>query len=197
MMYFISRLLFYFQKKYLIIKTQLFHIWCINQMKSHGNNIKIHPSSSILCLNKISIGSNFNTGAMLRLRAYEEFDNPKYSPSISIGNNFYAGDNCAIMAVGNIIIRDNVTLASRVTIIDHSHGIGDYSDINIPVMKRKLGIKGPIIIEDNVWICEGAIVLSGVNIGKNSIIGANAVVTHDIPANCIAAGIPAKIIKKI
>lgn len=64
-------------------------------------------------------------------------------------------------------------------------------------MLRKLGVKGDIIIEDNVWLCEGVVVLSGVRIGKNSIIGANAVVTKDIPANCIAVGIPAKVIKTI
>lgn len=61
-------------------------------------------------------------------------------------------------------------------------------------MKRRLGCKGPIIIEDNVWLCEGVVVLSGVRIGKSSIIGANSVVTHDIPPYSIAVGIPAKVI---
>ncbi len=101
------------------------------------------------------------------------------------------------MAVGKVIIGDNVTLASMVTIIDHSHGKGDYSDIDIPVMKRTLGVKGDIIIEDNVWLAEGVVVLANVRIGKNAIIGANSVVTRDIPANSVAVGIPAKVIKTI
>lgn len=196
-MYFVSRLLFFILRKIERIKSVLFNIYISKQLCSVGNKISIHFSASLLGLNKISIGDNCRIGNNMRLRAYCEYENYKYNPSIKIGNNFYAGVDCSIAAVGNILIGNNVTLASRVTIIDHSHGLGDYSDIEIPVMRRELGIKGDIIIEDNVWICEGAIILSNVRIGKNSIIGANAVVTRDIPDNSIVGGIPAKIIKKI
>lgn len=197
MMFFLSRVIFFILRQYEKMKTSLFCIWCIGQMKSHGKNIRMHPSSSVLSLHRISVGNNFNTGPMLRLRAYEEYENQRYEASIRIGDNFYAGNDCAITAVGHIRIGRNVTLASRVTIIDHSHGIGDYSDIEEPVMSRRLGVKGPIIIEDNVWLCEGVVVLSNVKIGRNSIIGANSVVTHDIPPYSIAVGIPAKVIKTI
>jgi len=64
-------------------------------------------------------------------------------------------------------------------------------------MKRELTTKGPIIIEDNVWICEGAIILGGVLVGKNAIIAANSVVTKDVPPNCIVGGIPAQIIRTL
>ena len=101
------------------------------------------------------------------------------------------------MIVGKLVIGNNVTLASRVTIIDHAHGKADYSDIEIPVMKRELSTKGPIIIEDNVWICEGAVVLSGIIIGKNAIVAANAVVTKNVPANSIVGGVPARVVKII
>lgn len=196
-MFFISRIFFFLQRKLRKIRTILFCVYCQKELKSCGINFKIHYTSSVLSLNCISIGHNFNTGARLRLRAYNEYENQQYHPMIQIGNNFYAGVDCAITAVGNIYIGDNVTLASRVTVIDHSHGKNDYSDIEIPVMKRFLGVKGDIIIEDNVWLCEGVIVLSNVRIGKNSIIGANSVVTKDIPENSIACGIPAKVIKYI
>ena len=194
MIFFFSRVFFFIQKKYTKIKSNLFCVWCAKQMKSCGKNFRIHTTSSVLSLNRISVGDNFSTGPLLRLRAYDVFENEVYNPLISIGNDFYAGQDCSVMAVGTITIGNNVTLASRVTIIDHSHGKGDYSDIDIPVMKRRLGCKGPIIIEDNVWLCEGGVVLSGVRIGKSSIIGANSVVTHDIPPYSIAVGIPAKVI---
>lgn len=197
MMFFLSRIFFFILRKYERLKANLFCVWCAGQMKSHGKNIRMHSSSSVLSLHRISVGSNFNTGPMLRLRAYEEYGNQKYDSLILVGDNFYAGDDCAVMAVGHIKIGNNVTLASRVTIIDHSHGIGDYSDIEEPVMSRRLGVKGPIIIEDNVWLCEGVVVLSNVKIGRNSIIGANSVVTHDIPPYSIAVGIPARVIKTI
>ena len=196
-MYFFSRLVFFIIRKYNKILSSLFIIYISRNLLSAGKNINIHYSMEYLNLNRIYIGDNCQIANRMRLRAHLDYEGKKYTPSIKIGNNFYAGVDCYISAVGNITIGNNVTLASRVTIIDHSHGKGDYSDIEIPTLKRDLGVKGNIIIEDNVWICEGAIILSGVRIGNNSIIGANSVVTKDIPANCVAGGIPAKIIKQI
>lgn len=196
-MFFISRILFFIQRKLEKIYSTLFCVYCQRQLKSCGIKFRIHYTSSILSLNCISVGDNFNTGPRLRLRAYNEYENQQYHPTIQIGNDFYAGVDCAITAVGNIYIGHNVTFASRVTVIDHSHGRNDYSDIDLPVMKRFLGVKGDIIIEDNVWLCEGVIVLSNVRIGKNSIIGANSVVTKNIPENSIACGIPAKVVKNL
>jgi serine acetyltransferase len=60
-----------------------------------------------------------------------------------------------------------------------------------------IGKTAPIKIEDNVWIGDSVIVCKGVTIGENSIIGAGAVVVDDIPANCVAAGNPAKVVKKL
>lgn len=84
----------------------------------------------------------------------------KLFPEIVIGNNFYAGTESCITAIGHITLGNNVTLASRVTIIDHLHGRTDYSDVEIPVMQRELSSKGEILIEDNVLIGEGAIILA-------------------------------------
>ncbi|MNY78908.1 Galactoside O-acetyltransferase [compost metagenome] len=67
----------------------------------------------------------------------------------------------------------------------------------MPPAKRRLYSKGPVIIEDNVWLGEGVVVLPGVTIGENSIVGANAVVTKSIPKNCVAGGNPARIIREI
>jgi len=193
----IVRIVILLRKKYIKLMDKIFQIHCCHSLKSCGNNFYISYDSTVMGLNHIMIGDNFNAHARLKLRAFDSYEGQEYSPSVKIGNNFYAGTDCHIGTIGCITIGNNVTLASKVCIIDHSHGIGDYSDINIPVLKRRLGKKGSISIEDNVWICEGAIILSGVKIGQNSIIGANAVVTHNIPANSIAAGIPAKVIKKL
>ena len=63
--------------------------------------------------------------------------------------------------------------------------------------KRKFTHAAPIIIGRNVWIGSNATILQGVSIGDNSVVGAGAVVTKDVPANTVVGGIPAKIIKKI
>ena len=104
---------------------------------------------------------------------------------------------CHIGAINQIIIGDNVLIGSNVLITDHSHGINDDEDIDIAPSKRKLYSKGPVIIEDNVWIGENVSILPNVRIGKNSIIGANSVVLKDVPAYSIVAGNPAKVIKCI
>ena len=90
---------------------------------------------------------------------------------------------------------NNILTGRYVYISDNSHGKSNKEELDIPPIKRKLYVKGPVIIEDNVWIGERVCILSGVHIGKGAIIAANAVVTHDVPAGCIVGGVPAKIIK--
>jgi acetyltransferase-like isoleucine patch superfamily enzyme len=65
----------------------------------------------------------------------------------------------------------------------------------VPGIKRH--ITAPIVVEDSVWIASGAIITPGVTIGKNSIVGANAVVTSDVPANSIVCGVPARVTRYI
>jgi acetyltransferase-like isoleucine patch superfamily enzyme len=167
------------------------------ELNSIGKSPIIKYPINAIGLSAIRIGNNVNLQKDFKLRAYEVYNSIKYCPSITIGDNFYSGTNSCISAIGEIFIGNNVTIASRVTIIDHSHGELNYKDIETPVMQRKLVNKGPISIEDNVWIGENVVVVAGVTIGKNSVIGANSVVTKDIPEYTIAAGVPAKVIKII
>jgi acetyltransferase-like isoleucine patch superfamily enzyme len=90
-----------------------------------------------------------------------------------------------------------VLLASKVFITDHYHGGIDSESIKIPPSTRIVQSKGPVIIEDNVWIGQGVAIMPDVTIGKNSIIGANAVVTKSFPPNSIIGGVPARLIKTI
>ncbi|MDA3884308.1 MAG: acyltransferase [Candidatus Delongbacteria bacterium] len=106
------------------------------------------------------------------------------------------GDNSGfsgtvIAAAGSIRIGDDVLCGANTTITDYDwHGI-DPDKRNFPPDPK------PIIIEDNVWLGLNCVVLKGVTIGKNSVIGADSVVTKDIPSNVIAVGNPCKVIKEI
>jgi acetyltransferase-like isoleucine patch superfamily enzyme len=120
-----------------------------------------------------------------------------FNPRVVIGNGVAINYDCHIGCVNRIEIGNNVLIASKVHITDHSHGAVDKTALATPPARRTLISKGPVIIEDNVWIGEGAVVLAGVRIGRNSIIGANAVVTKDVPADCVAGGIPARVIKRL
>ena len=108
-------------------------------------------------------------------------------------------DYVHITAMECVKIGKNVLLASKIYISDCSHGSysGDQNDSNpneIP-KDRKMFSK-PVVIEDNVWLGEFVSVLPGVTIGNGAIVGANSVVSKNIPANVIAVGSPAKPIKK-
>lgn len=88
-----------------------------------------------------------------------------------------------------ITIGDNVRIAPYTIILD-----SDYHDVQNPFSD----VSGqPITIEDNVWIATRSTILKGVTIGRGSVIATGAVVTKDVPENCIAAGVPARVIKKI
>ena len=114
----------------------------------------------------------------------------EYKGEISIGKYSLITPGVRIMSAEKIEIGDACMIAHGAYISDADwHGIYDRAQ---PVGKTK-----PINIKDNVWIGDSAIVCKGVTIGKNSIIGAGAVVTKDVPENCIYAGNPAKFIKKL
>ncbi len=109
---------------------------------------------------------------------------------IEIGDHVLISPGVRISAARQIIISDNCMLANGVYITDSDwHGIYDRS-----MLPEKAC---PVLLEHNVWVGDSAIICKGVTIGENSIIGAGAVVSSDIPAFCIAAGNPAKIVKKL
>lgn len=145
----------------------------------------------------IKIGENFYAGPGLRLEAWDDYFGHKYKPEIVIGNNVVINFNVHIGAIKKIIIEDDVLIGSNVLITDHSHGRLTVDELDIPAVKRSLFSKGPVVIERNVWIGEGVCILAGVHVGRNSVIGSNAVVTHDIPPGHIVAGIPAKVLCSI
>ena len=167
------------------------------QFKDIGSNVQIAFPFCGYGLENISIGDNFLSGERLKLRTFGEWEGVKYTPQIKIGNNVNIQTDCHISAINSVVIGDNVLIASFVYISDHSHGTCDYSELFISPIKRRLYSKGDDSIGKNVWIGEKATILPGVTIGEGSIIGANSVVTKNIPPYSIACGIPAKVIKKL
>lgn len=162
-----------------------------------GHNSELRRPYFIKNPQYISIGDNFSAMWHLRIEAWDEYAGVKYSPQIIIGNNVRLNTDVHIGCINKIIIGDNVLMASRIYISDHSHGDITADALSKPPAKRPLFSKGPVIIEDNVWIGEGVCIMSGVTIGRNSIIGANAVVTKSIPENSVAIGVPARVIKTL
>ena len=114
-----------------------------------------------------------------------------YGYNTTVGDNFFLNVNCKLMDSGKITIGNNVFIAPNVCIITEEHAMD--------VEQRLAGLEytHPVNIGDNVWICAGAIILPGVTINANSVIGAGSVVTKDIPPNSLAVGNPCKVIRTL
>lgn len=162
-----------------------------------GNRIRICSPLYLSGGKYISIGNNFSILSRARIEAIDCYNEKRFNPKITIGDNVVINSDFHIGAIGNIEIEDNVVIASRVYISDHTHGKLDRNDIYINVADRYLYSKGPVCIGKNVWIGEGCCILPNVRIGENTVIGANSVVTKDIPSNVIAAGVPCRVIRNI
>lgn len=141
---------------------------------------------------KYSIGKNFYSGRHVFLWAKN---------NIKIGDNFYIGRfsqiECDTQIGNNVMFANNVALVGR---YDHNyHQIGTPTRLASQIRDMDYNWKGlnsKIIIEDDVWVGYGAIILSGVKIGRGSIIAAGSVVTKNVEAYSIVGGNPAKIIGK-
>lgn len=141
----------------------------------------------------IKIGDHFSCKKRIRLEAFGE----KGETRIEIGDRVQMTWDCHIGAINRICIGNDVLIGSRVLITDHQHGEINAQALHLPPAKRPLYSKGPVVIGNNVWIGEGVAIMPGVTIGDHVIIGANSVVTASIPANCVVAGIPGKIIRQL
>ncbi len=135
------------------------------------------------------------------LGCWEEYESEAgmqhFKPSITIGDNCSIGEYNQITSINKVTKADGLLTGRFVYIGDNAHGGLSMEEANIPPVRRKLISKGEITIGNNVWIGDKVSILSGVTIGDNVIIGANSVVTKDIPSNAMAAGVPAKIIKRL
>ena len=125
-----------------------------------------------------------------------------YGQHISIGNNVIININCTFVDCNKITIGNNVLIASNVQIYTATHPVNisdrlldNWSYNNPHAFFNTYAL--PVTIEDNVWIGGGVIILPGVTIGKNSVIGAGSVVNKSIPPNSLAVGNPCKVIRKI
>lgn len=109
-----------------------------------------------------------------------------------IGDGTYIGNNCHIYASSLIEIGKKVLIADKVYLSDNIHS---YENINVPVIDQPVKQTNPVILKDGCWLGENVCVIGAV-IGTNSVVGANSVVTKDVPDYCVAVGSPAKIVKR-
>ena len=114
------------------------------------------------------------------------------SPVVSIGDRCLIGKGSGIVGHFSITIGNDVWTGHHVYITDQNHG---YTDITRPISQQSQPER-PVSIGDGSWLGHGSIILPGVTIGEHVVVGANSVVTHDIPSFSVAVGSPAKVIRR-
>lgn len=140
----------------------------------------------------VHLGAHFSSRPGLRIEILRRGAD---EPALIIGDNVTLNFRVHIGVINHIEIGSGVLIGSDVLITDHSHGHTDETSLLVPPNERTLWSKGPVSIGSNVWIGEHAIILPGVTIGEGAIVGAGAVVTHDVPAFARVAGNPARILQ--
>ena len=111
--------------------------------------------------------------------------------NLFFGNNVYVNFNLTVVDDAEIIVGNNVLFAPNVTLTTANHPID-------PTLRGKgFQYAKKIVIKDNVWLGSNVVVLPGVTIGENSVIGAGSVVSRDIPANVVAMGVPCRVYREI
>ena len=111
---------------------------------------------------------------------------------ITIGSRTHTSNNISIVAKESIEIGEGCQIGDQVTIYD-----SDFHEIAPEVRNESEGTPAPVVIGGNVWLGSRVMVLKGVHVGDHSVIAAGSVVTKSIPARCLAAGIPARVIREI
>jgi abequosyltransferase len=165
-----------------------------------GKNVIIAPSCEIrrAAAPYIYLGNNVYLGKDVWLNIPCEAPAPvKNRPIIKIGDGTAIGRRCMITALNSIDIGNNVLFGPGVFIADHSH---EFRDTSIPIMSQGVTEPGKVIIEEGCWFGYHSVVVThkgrDIRIGRNSVIGANAVVTKSFPPYSVLVGNPARNVSK-
>lgn len=182
-------------------KIQLRTWWLVSFFKECGRDCRFGKIGALVNPGRITLGHNVIFADYFFLTAFTKWGKHQIvkDPSkclIQIGNNCTFGAFNHITSINSIVIGDGCLTGKWVTITDNAHGSTDKDQLLAQPSVRTLQSKGPVTIGKNVWIGDKATILPGVEIGDGAVVAANAVVTKNVPAYCVVAGIPAKIIDR-
>lgn len=166
---------------------RIYSMLMIKQVGYAGSNCRIWPYANLLNPRHLKIGQDSVIGRGARLDCIRKWNDELYDGQIIIGKGVVINPDSHIAAAGQVVIGNNVLIASSVYITDHDH----CCQRGVPPKKLPLIVKN-VVIEDDVWVGEKVLILKGVRVGRGAIIGGGSVVTKDVDAYTVVAGVPAK-----
>jgi len=157
-----------------------------------GRSTSIAPPMNVRNPQNIEIGDDVTILEHSSLNVHDLRSDGK--PTLTIGDGVKIGRFVHINAWQDVVIEPYVLITHRVLIGDETHV---FLNREVPIMSQGGAFGGAVLLKSGCWIGTGAAIMPGVTVGRNAVIGANAVVTHDIPDFCVAAGVPARVIRRV
>jgi acetyltransferase-like isoleucine patch superfamily enzyme len=159
--------------------------------------LNIGDGAQIIGENRMRIGKGFRAGRMLWLEAVTQYGFQELTPNLIIGERLSVSDCVHIACAFKLTIGNDVLLGSKVHITDHNHGKYRGTTVSLPnePPAKRILTGSPVYIGNNVFICDGVVVLPGTYIEDGVIIGANSVVNGHLSSYTMYVGTPAKAIK--
>ncbi len=159
-----------------------------------ANSVICFPPNTIFNEQYIHVGTGTLFGPQVTLSAGMVPGQEMITdPVISVGDRCLIGKGSGIVGHLQITIGDDVWTGHHVYITDQNHG---YDNLDLPISQQVMAER-PVVVGDGSWLGHGTVVLPGATIGRHVVVGANSVVTGNLPDNCVAAGVPARVIKQL
>jgi acetyltransferase-like isoleucine patch superfamily enzyme len=182
--------LFYWVREY---RNKIDTAICRRKCESVGENTRF-GSNIVIIGGKQAVGRGIRIGSRCSFNDFCQIvtDHYNFGCGIEIGDNCHFNFGCYISGTGGLKIGNDCLFAPGVKILTSGH---NFDDLELPIVKQGLDM-AEVVIEDNVWVGAGAIVLQNVTIGSGSVIAAGAVVNRSVKPNSVVGGVPASLIRK-
>jgi len=174
------------------LRTRVFTVVIRGGFRRFGRGSRVSPPFRFAGISEVEVGERVNINRDCWITAIGE-SNADGSPKLIIGSGCGIGMGATIAAARRIVLGERVLMARNVYISDHGH---EYRDIETPIADQGITEPRPVCIGDGTWLGQNACVLPGLTIGRHCIVGANAVVTRNVPDFCVVAGAPATAIRR-
>lgn len=171
-------------------RSKCFSLLISGAFANFGKRTVLIPPVRLSGEHRIFIGDNVFIGSGSWLQTLANGDD--CSIAISIGSGTSIAGACTISAVECVTIEENVLLARNVYISDHMHR---HTSITVPILHQGLDKIQAVRIRSGAWLGQNVVVCPGVTVGKHAVVGANSVVTRDVPDFAVAVGSPARVVK--
>ncbi len=173
-------------------RSKIFTLFCRSSFYRIGSHTVLLPPIRLAGEQHIDIGRNVFIGPNSWFQVIES-NLEREGPVITIGDETSIVGSCTVTAVQCVVVERGVLMARNVYISDHTH---EYGLHDVAIKDQGLAKVAPVCIREGAWLGQNVVICPGVTIGRNAVVGANSVVREDVPDFSVAAGSPAKIIRR-